>query len=260
MKKEQLDSIYTKLNNDHLITNINPVPSENAGLKYSIYNLLKKIMMRLIRPILMPILARQSEVNSQIIQILNHYHEKSDSSEIHADDTTLSEAPALVGDSRQSLKKQILAEHRLYDFPDIGEKRLGVFLDTTTQCNLRCIMCYFSKVNKSNPHDEFSLEEFDTLAHEVFPFASMVQLSCGTEPLMNKHFLDFLKITALFNVPFVAYVTNGFLLTEKIINCTLESKVNLVNLSIDGARKITYESIRINSNFDKVISNVKMLS
>jgi len=199
-----------------------------------IFNIIKKIIKKAIMPIIKPAIFRQAEINSYFIQIINHFIS-----------------------SKNISHKNI--ELYLYDFPDIGEKKLTVAIDTTGRCNLRCIMCYSVLHNGEMVNEDFTLDEFKKIAEELFPITKELRLSCATEPFMNKQFSLFLKETARYNIPFTMYVTNGLMMTEPMIDATIDAKINYVNISIDGASKKTYESIRINSNFEKVIRNIKLL-
>jgi len=80
------------------------------------------------------------------------------------------------------------------------------------------------------------------------------------EPLINKHFFEMINICEE-NGVFVETITNGSLLTENAIENIFKSKmIYRVSISIDGATKEVFEKIRVRSNFDVVIDNVKNLS
>ena len=60
---------------------------------------------------------------------------------------------------------------------------------------------------------------------------------------------------------FVETVTNGSLLNKENINKILISKsIYRVSISIDGASKEVFEGIRVKSNFNSVIDNIKNFS
>ena len=136
---------------------------------------------------------------------------------------------------------------------------LRVLIDFVDRCNLKCIMCYFSLPGRGDREDEISLEEFRRLAPELLPYTSHLGLSCATEPFMCRHFLEVLSLVGEHGVPFVYYITNGTLLTERAIRETIRTKVGMVSVSIDGARRETFEAIRRGARFDKVLANVRRL-
>jgi pyrroloquinoline quinone biosynthesis protein E len=80
------------------------------------------------------------------------------------------------------------------------------------------------------------------------------------EPFVNKNFFEMIKICDDYGV-FVETITNGSLLNDKIIDQIINSKsIYRVSVSIDGASKEVFEKIRVKSNFENVIKNIKNLS
>ena len=120
-------------------------------------------------------------------------------------------------------------------------------------------MCHYSLPGRNVPLNEISIEEFERLAPHILPYVSYLGLSCSDEPLLYCDFFNTIDIVKKYDVPFVYYVTNATLLMEKAIIETINAKVNLVMISIDGATKKTFEDIRRNANFDKVLTNIRIL-
>lgn len=142
-----------------------------------------------------------------------------------------------------------------------GQRFLQLRLDTNNTCNLRCKMCYFSLDSiRELPKQFMTLEEFSDLGAKLFPLCRRLYLSCKTEPLLSKHFGEFLQIAARSGVPFISFVTNGTALNEKNIDAIVSSNVNQVIISIDGHKKETVEGIRIGLHFERWIERIKQLS
>src|SRR5262249_45213759 len=73
--------------------------------------------------------------------------------------------------------------------PYLGIRPLNLEIDLTTQCNLRCIMCYFVLERFSKrKREDIAVEEFARIADQVMPYCQYVSLSSSTEPLLNKDF------------------------------------------------------------------------
>jgi MoaA/NifB/PqqE/SkfB family radical SAM enzyme len=79
------------------------------------------------------------------------------------------------------------------------------------------------------------------------------------EPLVNKEIFEMIKYA---NDKFIKVntVTNGSLLNNENIKKILAVKINELSISIDGASKKVFETIRLGSNFDTVIKNVENLT
>jgi radical SAM protein with 4Fe4S-binding SPASM domain len=143
----------------------------------------------------------------------------------------------------------------------LGIRPLNLEMDITNQCNLRCIMCYFSdeRIYKRKRVD-ISVEDFGKIAGQLFPLCHKVSLSIGTEPLLHHHFDELLAITEAHRVPRTYINTNALLLNEALIDQMVQSRFHAMAISIDAATKETYERIRVGSNFDKVIANIKAVN
>ena len=143
--------------------------------------------------------------------------------------------------------------------PQHEERHLKIYMDLTNKCNLRCRMCYFYlDLGKQEPIT-MDMALFTKIASEIFPFALSVNLSCAAEPLMLKDITSYLDEIPKYNIPQTLIVTNGVLLTEKIIHSLIKNSITILDVSIDGARKETYEKIRKGSDFDRLIKNIILL-
>lgn len=141
----------------------------------------------------------------------------------------------------------------------MGIRHLLVRMDTNFCCNLKCQTCYFSTPEaKRFTLPPMKLDLFKTIAKDVFPRTRILYLSCGAEPFMTKNFENFLEEAGKYSVPFIGYVTNGLLFTEDIVRASIKSKVSEITISIDGARKETYEYIRVNGKFDTLMKKLSM--
>jgi radical SAM protein with 4Fe4S-binding SPASM domain len=134
-------------------------------------------------------------------------------------------------------------------------------MDVTNQCNLRCVMCYFSdeRVYKRKRED-ISVADFIRTAEQVFPLCAHVSLSFGTEPLLHRQFGELLAITQRYCVPSVGITTNGLLLNENLINQMIQSGLHHIAISVDAATKQTYEKVRVGASFEKLLATIQALS
>src|SRR5438105_15815435 len=83
----------------------------------------------------------------------------------------------------------------------IGVSHLVIRMDTINLCNLRCKMCYYS-FDYKRKKEQMDIALFSKIADEVFAKTRFLYLSCATEPLMNKEFAEFLRVTGKYHVPF----------------------------------------------------------
>lgn len=140
----------------------------------------------------------------------------------------------------------------------LNMRHLDLKMDTNNVCNIECKYCYrFSQEEQES--NFMTVEQFERVAHELFPISERVALACATEPLMSKHFIKFLDIAEKYNIPNLTYITNGLLLTDEIIEKTIECGVKEVAISIDAATEDLYEEICKNASFAQIINNLKQI-
>ncbi len=116
---------------------------------------------------------------------------------------------------------------------------IGVSIDVTNRCNLRCEHCYFfQQDHKTELSDKDLLKRIREIKKQ---YPSIIHASwVGGEPLLRKNIIE--EGSKLF--PFNMVVTNGSIELPKWKNCVF-------NVSVDGTKEY-YEKIRGNNIYDKV--------
>ena len=133
-------------------------------------------------------------------------------------------------------------------------------IDVSNKCNIRCRMCYFSFDDAFHARPVYLRPDaFASIGQAILPHAKTVMLSLGSEPLTSPHFVRILELTARHQVPEVGFYTNGLLMNDRVIDAVLANRVTLVAVSVDGATKKTFESIRRGADFDVLLRNVRTL-
>lgn len=141
---------------------------------------------------------------------------------------------------------------------------LTLLIDVTNRCNLRCVMCHFSNVDRIRfppfdlPHGAMPVELFESIAADFFPHARRVGLACAAEPLMHPQFAQMIRIAGRYGVPELWFPTNLLALTEPVVEAIAEH-VDVVSVSIDATRKETYERVRAGARWELLLKKLKML-
>ncbi|HIL79668.1 MAG TPA: radical SAM protein [Myxococcales bacterium] len=127
-------------------------------------------------------------------------------------------------------------------------------IDVSSVCNLRCRTCYHSL----NPN--FIYYDYDPTrtgaVGSAMPFADYVNVSGTGEPLLSPSTPEIVKSYADLGA-YVELTTNGTL-AEKLQ--TVAPSLSVIHLSMDGAEKTTFETIRFGADFDKICQAIKDLS
>lgn len=128
-------------------------------------------------------------------------------------------------------------------------------IETTSYCNAKCIMCshYFSN-NKGAQH----LKQ-DTLEHMVdaIQLSSTISLNGMGEPFVSPSVCDQIDYYTKFGNRIVTN-TNMSVLNDRII-AQINTSFDWLEISIDGASREMYESIRKNLRYDTLKDNLLRL-
>ncbi|MCB9882164.1 MAG: radical SAM protein [Planctomycetes bacterium] len=142
----------------------------------------------------------------------------------------------------------------------MGIRPLNVELDITTQCNLRCVMCHFSHPEVSRtPRSDLPPPAFDFVARQILPLTRRLSLSFGTEPLLNDHIADYVRLAKELEVPDVYFVSNAMRLTEPVAERLLDAGLDGLNVSLDATTGATYSRVRRGGSLSVVLENLKAL-
>jgi radical SAM protein with 4Fe4S-binding SPASM domain len=129
-------------------------------------------------------------------------------------------------------------------------------IDTIHACNAKCQMCPIWE----SPLDYGRMEQklFDKISLEMSEYSHWIKSVClsrNGEPLLDKSLPNKIKTLKNYGIKDVTFSTNASLLNaEKSIEL-IESGLDDIRFSIDGATKETFESIRRGLIFEEVVEN-----
>ena len=140
-------------------------------------------------------------------------------------------------------------------------KRLGLkrtpFLPTSIDvepidtCNFACDHCQVTHWTRKTTR--LTTERFISILRQL-PMLRQIKLQGMGEPLLNRHLIEMLERGEMGRAIFV--VTNGSVYTENIAQKFSSLRGTTIIISMDGATAETFEAIRVNGNFQKVVDNV----
>ena len=135
---------------------------------------------------------------------------------------------------------------------------LAASIEPDNSCNLRCPECPAGMKDLTRPRGFMQPELFQTIVDQLFPHLSWLTLYFQGEPYLSKHFFDFIVFARSKKI-FVATSTNGHFLDEVAVRQTIDSGLNRLIISLDGANQQSYEAYRHGGDFEKVISGIRLL-
>ncbi len=125
-------------------------------------------------------------------------------------------------------------------------------VETTAKCNLYCPMC--PRETHRQPKEDMTDEIFERLVRESGRSAEHMMLIGLGEPFMDRKIFDRIEYCARHGIS-TLLSTNGTFLDEKTAARLLETPLEHITLSFDGATKQTFEYYRKGARFEKVRDN-----
>jgi len=140
---------------------------------------------------------------------------------------------------------------------------LHVRLEIASSCNLACIMCPFGQPGGYGPADGIrfmTLDVFKAVEPMLSRALTINAFGLG-EPFLSPHFMPILRRSRALNADAVVFCsTNGVTYSERTITAVVaERLVNVLQISVDGATKETYEHVRVGGRFDQLMKNLRFL-
>jgi len=125
-------------------------------------------------------------------------------------------------------------------------------VETTAKCNLYCPMC--PRESHPQPKADMSQDIFEQLVRQAGDSAEHMMLIGLGEPFMDPRIFDRIEFCHRHSIS-TLLSTNGTFLDEKLSARVLDSPLEQITLSFDGARKETFEFYRKGAKFEKVRDN-----
>jgi len=145
---------------------------------------------------------------------------------------------------------------------DASPEYLPIKLDieNLSRCNFRCVMCQVSEWPKGQRARDLTFHEFKEIIDENYGLVEIKIQGMGEPTLARDDFYRMIRY-ARDRFIWVRTVTNGSLLhLNDNARKLLDSGINEVQISIDGADKETFEAIRVGGKFQRVVENVTQLN
>ena len=133
-------------------------------------------------------------------------------------------------------------------------------IENVSRCNFRCTMCHVSDWPKSKRAADMTLDDFKRLIDTQIGLIEVKIQGLGEPTMGGDAFFEMIKYARARHI-WVRTTTNASRLHLK--DCykkLVDSGVNEIQISIDGATKEVFEGIRRGSVFERVLSNCKLIN
>jgi MoaA/NifB/PqqE/SkfB family radical SAM enzyme len=142
--------------------------------------------------------------------------------------------------------------------PILLHRPFTISFEPTTQCNLGCPECPSGLKSFSRETGNAELSVYEKLLSETKDNLLFVYLYFQGEPFIHKRFADMVRIAKKHKI-YTITSTNGHYLTPSKCEEIIESGLDRILISIDGATQEVYEQYRIHGKLEKVIEGTKNL-
>jgi radical SAM protein with 4Fe4S-binding SPASM domain len=131
-------------------------------------------------------------------------------------------------------------------------------MDPTNICTLKCPFCPTGWGNIKRAKGMMGLKHFEKIMDMLGPYLLHIDMQNWGEPLLHKDIYKMISYAKKFDIN-IALSTNFQNFDEKSAEDMVNSRLDRLLLSIDGASKDTYEKYRRGGNFLQAIENIKIL-
>ena len=140
-------------------------------------------------------------------------------------------------------------------YPLVGE------IELTDRCNLTCTHCYINQPAGciETRQQELSTEEVKDILDQIAEAGCLHLLLTGGEPLLRPDFPE-IYLHARRKGMIIMLFTNATMLTPEIVDVLKQAPPHLVEVSIYGATKETYEAVtRLPGSFERFMRGLRLL-
>jgi MoaA/NifB/PqqE/SkfB family radical SAM enzyme len=130
-------------------------------------------------------------------------------------------------------------------------------IETITICDLQCNICENRYWPKSEPRTVMSYEKFLHIM-KFFPNLKWIGLTGMGQSFLNKDYLKIIDYCKGKNV-YIEIFDSFLHLDREKIEHLVDVGFDKIYVSLDAATKETYQNLRLGSDWDRVVSNVKLL-
>lgn len=131
-------------------------------------------------------------------------------------------------------------------------------IDPTNICTLKCPFCPNGFGNIKRPKGMMSRENFEKIIDILGPYLLHIDMQNWGESLLHKDIYKMISYAKKFDIH-ITVSTNFQNFDERNAEDMINSKLDRLILSIDGASQQTYEKYRRGGSFLKAIDNIKIL-
>ncbi|HIH15949.1 MAG TPA: radical SAM protein [Candidatus Diapherotrites archaeon] len=143
---------------------------------------------------------------------------------------------------------------------DVYRARYGgpnkLHIEPIAACNLHCEFCSIPPPLIKRESRFMSLEKFKKIVDDVKPHCVVMALYLGGESLLHPQLPEMVAYASKQGI-YTELSTNATLLTPEVSRKLIQGGLDSITLSIDGASKASVEGMRLGSNYENLMHNLR---
>jgi MoaA/NifB/PqqE/SkfB family radical SAM enzyme len=144
--------------------------------------------------------------------------------------------------------------------PTVDYLPIKLDIENVSRCNFRCTMCIVADWPRGQRAADMSVADFKRLIDEQYGLLEIKLQGVGEPTMQRDDFFEMIRYARSKHI-WVRTTTNASLLhLRDNYKKLIDSDVNEVQISIDGATKEVFEGIRVGSHFESVLRNCKLIN
>lgn len=132
----------------------------------------------------------------------------------------------------------------------------ALMIEPSNLCNLKCPLCPSGNGTLKRQKGMMPMERFQSIVDQIQSRIGMLILWNQGEPFLNKSFYDMIEYATKYKL-YTMTSTNASL--DLDVERIVSSGLGKVIVSMDGIASETYNSYRVNGNYELVLNNLKQL-
>ncbi len=132
-------------------------------------------------------------------------------------------------------------------------------VESAIACNLRCVMCPWREIAKKIENRAIMTQEVWEAIRPYLSDVRSIDFTGGGEPLLQPRLIEWISEANAAGCE-TGFLSNGLLLKKETAERIINTGVDWICVSMDGADAEMYNRIRVDSDFDRVCENLANLS
>lgn len=142
----------------------------------------------------------------------------------------------------------------------LNSNPIQLLIDPTNYCNLQCPFCTTGQRKGARKPENMTFDMFrkiiDPLKGDIFH----IKFYNWGEPLLNNELPKMIQYVQQYNITSEISTNLSLKLSEKFVRELINSGLDLIIISADGATQQNYEKYRVGGNLDQVFENIRLMS